>query len=46
MANSSNTQVIKAIQTAVGSTPDGLWGPSTLKAVATKLGCSADLKSV
>lgn len=37
---------IKAIQKAVGSTADGIWGPKTLAAVASKLGCAATVKDV
>ncbi len=37
---------IKSIQTAVGSTADGIWGPNTLKAVATALGCDNTAKAV
>lgn len=37
---------IKAIQKAVGSTADGIWGPKTLAAVASKLGCAATVKDI
>lgn len=32
---------IKAIQKAVGTTADGIWGPNTSKAVSSALGCDA-----
>lgn len=42
----SDRNVIKAIQTAIGSTADGIWGPNTQKAVADKLGCSNSVKGI
>ena len=42
----SDRNVIKAIQTATGSTADGIWGPNTQKAVASKLGCSNTIKDI
>lgn len=46
MANISDKTTIKAIQAAVGSTADGVWGPNTLKAVAAKLGCPSTAKDI
>lgn len=42
----TNTDKIKAIQKAVGTTADGLWGPATTKAVAAKLKCNASISSI
>ena len=42
----ADKETVKLIQKAVGATADGIWGPNTMKAVATKLGCSADAKAI
>lgn len=38
--------IIKAIQTKVGAKADGIWGPKTQAAVASKLNCASDTKSI
>lgn len=42
----ADKETVKLIQKEVGTTADGIWGPNTMKAVATKLGCSADAKAI
>lgn len=37
---------IKAIQIKVGAKADGVWGPKTQAAVASKLNCASDTKSI
>lgn len=42
----TSSSLIKAIQAAAGCAADGLWGPRTLAAVASKLGCKETVSDV
>lgn len=44
MATSKET--VRSVQAAVGTTVDGLWGPKTMAAVASKLGCDATVRDI
>lgn len=39
-------ETVRSVQEAVGTTPDGLWGPKTMAAVAAKLGCGATVREI